>query len=519
MGRQLQGSERRPVAGARAVGPADPTELIEITVRVRGARAVDLVTHRTFGRPMTHDEIEEHFGASAEDLAKVEEFAHARGFGIATSSAAERRVVVSGPAGALAEAFGIKLERFRGPRGDYRGRTGAVQIPEELEGVVTGVFGFDDRPQASPHLRRVKTLTPRTVGRLSPVEVARLYHFPDVDAHGQTIALIELGGGYRSNDIAGYFRRLGVRPPKIVTVSVDGGKNHPSSPNSADAEVALDIEVAGAAAPGAKIVVYFAPNTDRGFLDALTTAIHDRTHKPSVVSISWGSPECRWTQQAMDAFDEACQTAALLGVTVCAAAGDAGSADMQSTDPDFDDRAHVDFPASSPHVLACGGTRLDATDGSIKAESVWNDGPDSATGGGVSDVFPLPLWQADAKVPCSANPDRRVGRGVPDVAGNADPESGYEVRVDGVDTSIGGTSAVAPLWAGFIALVNQKLGRPIGFVNPLLYKLKSGFRDVSTGDNGHYSACHGWDPCTGLGSPDLGLAGLLIGALTVAQAA
>lgn len=280
---------------------------------------------------------------------------------------------------------------------------------------------------------------------------------------------------------------------------MDGGHNGPAS--DADGEVMLDIEVAGGVAPKSEIVVYFAPNTDQGFLDAILKAVHDKRHNPSVISISWGGPESQWTEQALQAFDQAFQDAATLGITVCCASGDNGSTDGVS-----DGLQHVDFPASSPFALACGGTRLQGSGSSISSETVWNDGPNSAGGGGVSDFFPLPSWQSTAGVPVSKNTGHHQGRGVPDVAGNADPETGYEVIVDGQDQVIGGTSAVAPLWAGLIARLNQKLGAPVGYLNPLLYTqlAPSSLNDITQGDIGAYKAAKGWDACTGWGSPNGG---------------
>ena len=338
----------------------------------------------------------------------------------------------------------------------------------------------------------------------TPPQLARLYDFPTrPDGTGQCIAIIELGGGYRSDDLQAYFKQLGIPLPQVTAVAVDGASNNPDGdPNSADGEVLLDIEVAGTIAPKASVAVYFAPNTDRGFLDAITTAVHDTQRKPSVISISWGGPEASWTPQAMEAYDQAFQDAAALGVTVCCASGDNGSADMAQS---WDHKAHVDFPASSPHALGCGGTHVDASAGAITSEVVWNDLPGGgAGGGGVSDEFPLPQWQVPAHVPPSANPGARIGRGVPDVSGDASPRSGYVVLVDGQQMVIGGTSAVAPLWAGLIALINQVLGHPVGYLNPLIYGLPAGagaFHDITGGNNGAYHAGAGWDACTGLGSP------------------
>jgi kumamolisin len=263
--------------------------------------------------------------------------------------------------------------------------------------------------------------------------------------------------------------------------------------------VMLDIEVVGAIAPQAKIAVYFAPNTDAGFLDAITTAIHDTTNKPSVISISWGGPESTWTAQAMTAMDQAFQAAATLGITVCIASGDNGSSDSVNDGGD-----HVDFPASSSFALACGGTSLQASASAINSETVWNDGANGgASGGGISGFFAKPVWQASLNaVDAQGKVVALTQRGVPDVAGNADPQTGYEVRVDGTASVIGGTSAVAPLWAALIARVNELSGKPAGFLNPQLYQNPKALRDITSGNNGDFAAAAGWDACTGLGSPN-----------------
>jgi kumamolisin len=334
-----------------------------------------------------------------------------------------------------------------------------------------------------------------------------------------------LGGGYRPSDLEAYFGGLGLPVPTVIPVSVDNATNSPSTPDSVDGEVALDIQVVGACAPGAKIVVYFSTN-DRasdGFLDALTKAVHDDESKPTIISISWGGAEDPNAKGFQQQFDQVLQEAAMLGITVCVASGDDGAADIPPRLWE-DGKAHVSFPASSPFALACGGTRLIASGANIGSESVWNQhsaeidantGPDGsfgATGGGVSATFPIPAYQKKANVPTSLNPAGFRGRGVPDVAGDADPASGYNIQVDGQQLPIGGTSAVAPLWAALIARINQKLGGNVGFVNPQLYALaaNSGFNDITVGDNKcsykthqnvGYSATDGWDACTGLGTP------------------
>jgi kumamolisin len=322
--------------------------------------------------------------------------------------------------------------------------------------------------------------------------VASLYDFPrDADGDGQTIGIIELGGGYRPADLQQHFQNLNLRTPPVRAVLVNQANNRPSTPNSADAEVMLDLEIAGAVANGASVAVYFSTNTARGFQDALSTAVHDQLHTPSVLSISWGNPEATWTQQSMECFDQVAQEAALLGITVTAASGDHGS-----TDGIAGNQNHADFPASCPHVLGVGGTRLTSVNGTLQNETVWNDGPTGgATGGGYSNVFQRPEWQASVAT--------KPSRGVPDTASNADPDTGYNILVDGEQAVVGGTSACAPLWAALVARCNQMVNTRLGFINPALYAINqnNGFRDITQGNNGAFSATPGWDPCTGLGSP------------------
>ena len=183
-------------------------------------------------------------------------------------------------------------------------------------------------------------------------------------------------------------------------------------------------------------------------------------------------------------------------MTITVAAGDNGSSDGVT-----DGSNNVDFPASSPNVLACGGTTLESSNGTITSETVWNDGSQGgASGGGFSTSFAQPSYQSSL----ATNYPGQAGRGVPDVSGNADPDTGYNILVDGSQEVVGGTSAVAPLWAALIALLNQQLNTRLGFVNPAIYALAepdNGFNDITQGNNGSYSAGPGWDPCTGLGSP------------------
>jgi kumamolisin len=513
--RPLKGSERSPLPDSRVLGPADPTERLEVTVVVRPAdrqglkeRMQSLANGERSAGHLSRAEFARRHGASRADLDAVRDFAEAHGLAVVEEHAGRRALVLAGTVAQFDDAFGVELKHYSHPGGTYRGRTGPVHVPAELNGIIEAVLGLDNRPQASPHFRLKarharRHSRPARAGATSftPVQLAALYAFPQGDGQGQCIALIELGGGYRPQDIEAYFAGLGLAAPAVTAVAVDHGANQPGGdPNGPDGEVMLDIEVAGAIAPAATVAVYFAPNTDAGFLDAVTTAIHDDVRKPSVISISWGGPESSWTQQAMSAMDQAFQAAAAMGITVCVAAGDSGSTDGAA---DGDD--HVDFPASSAHALACGGTSLQASGTAIVKEIVWNDGnPQSgAGGGGVSTFFALPAWQQGLDATDAQGSRSPLAmRGVPDVAADADPQTGYRVLVDGTSAVIGGTSAVAPLWAGLIARINALTGRAAGFVNPALYGQPAALRDITQGNNGGFAASPGWDACTGLGSPN-----------------
>jgi kumamolisin len=514
----LAGSERQPLAGAILLGPADPNERTEITLVLRhnalGALQ-DRVQRLTRGdyslAPLTRSAYAAAHGALPADIEAVKTFATENNLIVVSVDAARRAIVVSGTVGNFAKAFDVTLEHYAHNGGTYRGRTGAVHLPAALTGIVTAVMGLDNRPQARAHARVSPAAAPpapapqKTAAvSYTPITVADLYKFPASTGAGQTIGIIELGGGTTAADLATYFASLNINPaPKLVTVSVDHGLNQATgSLNGPDGEVMLDVEVAGAVAPGATLVTYFAPNTSAGFLDAVTTAIHDDVNKPTVISISWGSAEQNFTTQAHTAFDEAFQAAVALGLTVCVASGDNGSGDSVN-----DGQNHVDFPASSPHVLACGGTSLRANGGlMIVSETVWNDAPQGsgATGGGVSSVFAAPEWQKGLVATLTTGETVPLTkRGVPDVSGNADPQTGYQVRVDGTDTVIGGTSAVAPLWAALIARLNATHPNgAIGFINPFLYQNPNTLHDITDGNNGAYKATPNWDACTGLGSPN-----------------
>ncbi|WP_136246032.1 S53 family peptidase [Mycobacterium intracellulare] len=319
-----------------------------------------------------------------------------------------------------------------------------------------------------PHSSQPASLTPR--------QVAAAYHFPIDKASGKGYVggIIELGGGFKAPQVAAYFTAHGLPTPKFTAVPVAGGKNKPDGPDGADGEVQLDMIVAGAIAPGAAYRVYFAPNDDAGFLAAIKRALADGCNG---ISISWGGSENNWDGSTMDEFEAVIKAARAAGVPVFVAAGDTGSQDSSGAGN------QTDFPASSPSAIGCGGTRLILSGTERASETVWNDSPtQSATGGGVSKYF--------------------AGRQVPDIAGNADPDTGYEVSIDGESAVIGGTSAVAPLMLGLHALLWERNGgKAFDMMNLIATNPEACF-DVTAGNNGGYRAGPGRDNTTGLGVPD-----------------
>jgi Predicted protease len=501
----LPGSFRSVISTDKTLGPVDPNEEIEVSVYLRRPDIDEESLKPRLGKPRVQASMQ----ASPQAIALVEKYAQQHGLSVVRVVPEAYQVVLTGAAQAMQQAFKVeKLERVDTTSGPRRVRSGHIYIPLEWKEVVVSVLGIDDRSQARTLFQRTAQIDRADALRRSqvyaPTDIANLYNFPpNTDGTGQCIALIELGGGYQDQDLQQYFANLPSQPV-VVAVSVDGANNVPGGdPYGADGEVELDIEIAGSCATGVKIAVYFAPNTDRGFVDAINQAVHDQTNKPNIISISWGAPDVSWTSQAKTAMNQAFQAAAQQGVTICCATGDTGANDGVR-----DGSVHVDFPSASPYVLACGGTHLEANvqQNTINLESVWNDGPGSATGGGVSTEFAVPSWQKSINPVSIAS--RRPGRGTPDVSGNADPRTGYRVLIDGSPQSIGGTSAVAPLWSALLARLNQALNSSIGFINPLLYTNYTqimhvaGFHDITQGNNNGYSARRGWDACTGLGTPN-----------------
>lgn len=460
------------------------------------------------------------FAPALADMSAVRRYARHQGLKCVEVSHAGASVVLRGTVTQFNRIFGVKMvHRLEKSYTDpYMTHDQEIKLPGELERVVTGVFGLDTRPASRrphriAHEMSTTNLTPPPVTPTTrlPTEFASLYNFPrNTSGKGQSIGLLEFGGGFRQKQLQSYFNSLRMKSPRIVVKEVGPGANQPrGKPGTlnSDTEVYLDIEVAASLAPDAAIVIYFGENTTKGWLSALQAAIFDRRHDLSVISISWGEAEQNWSPQAIKQIDDLFQLAAYRGITICCSSGDRGISES-------DNRSFtVAFPASSPHVLACGGTRLEVRNDGSRSETVWNQWKQYklASGGGVSEVFPLPSYQESANVPPRHSDSRTAGRGIPDVAANASSDTGYLIEADKTRMSLGGTSAVAPLWAALVARLNEALGMRIGFLTPLLYRLNAvsadAIFDITRGFNGSgpkraFHARRGWDACTGLGSPN-----------------
>ncbi len=513
-------------AGHRLVGPVPPWEEIEVLLLLRGTSDNNCGPHDTFafGKLPVHER--QHLELDAllhlnparkADIEAVRRFASGRRLEVASVDRGRRMMALRGRVRDINRAFRVDILRYRIGNLVFHSHEDAHTHPTELAGIVEGILGLDNGPAAKrPRHRRCppeeSTKPPKPDSHTKPPSAfTGLYQFPKgATGKGQTIGVLEFDGGFEPRKLRSYLSKLGVSAPRVIVREIPPGGNRPvhrPGTLSPDVEVYLDLEILASVAPGATLVVYFAENTPRGWIKALQTAIFDRKHRPSVLSISWGRAEQYWSPQAINAIEQRLQMAALLGITVCCSSGDRG---VFEADP----RPYtVPFPASSPHVLACGGTALEALPKGGAGEIVWNESRIAgvASGGGISALFELPPFQSAHRVPARAGTVREAGRGIPDVAANASSTTGYLVWADDTPMSLGGTSAATPLWAGLIACLNEALGRRIGYLTPLLYSRHApragALVDIRNGNNQllgrqGYRARRGWDPCTGLGSPN-----------------
>jgi kumamolisin len=497
---------------ARRTRDAEPAEQLEISVYLKplGAQSGDAAV--AAGRRETREQMRvrrvvEHAG----DIGAVEDFAARHGLRVVSAEPGQRRVRLAGSTAQFGAAFHTSLGMYDAGEGEFRSYSGTLSVPGPLGDRIESVLGLDNRRMARPFI--VPSAATDAAAGYLPNEAAALYNFPaNVTGADQCIALLEFGGGYYDSDVTAAFAAMNLPAPTVVAVGVDGAHNNPGTFILEDNEVAMDIQIAGGLAGGAKVAVYFAPFTVQGWVDAITTAAHDMANAPSVISVSWGEREAMWGLAEMASVTSALNDAATLGLSVFAACGDS-----RATNGSPGRTASVNFPASSPGAIGCGGTSITTSGSSITSEVTWN-GEAGGTGGGISDYLDVPAFQAGTVLPPNLNDGQRR-RGVPDVAGNADPLTGYSYIYDGKTQKNAGTSAVAPLWAGLAARLNELKPGPetIGFFLPLLYQYPTAVRDITAGNNKPssapdfgYDAGPGWDACTGLGVPDGGrLAALL----------
>jgi kumamolisin len=521
---KLPGSLRAALPGAQVLGQANTHAVIEVTLKLRRKQLLpDLETRPE--SPLSRDALASAYGASQDDIDKVTQVFSQYGLKAVSADAGTRSVRLSGSIGAMESAFNVRLFNYAHASGNYRGRVGYLSVPQEVKGIVQGVFGLDNRRTVRRRRHPIRdTGVRRALSAQSswytPSQFASHYHFPSGDGTGQTIGLLEFGGGYFPSDLSEFCEKANVPVPIVSAVSTDGTST--TSKDGAEGEVMLDIEVIAGLCPKSSIVVYFAAWTEAGMVNVLDAVMQDKANNPGVISISWGAPEGTdiWSDQAMTQVNETLKDAAYAGITVCVAAGDDGSSDALS-----DGHAHADFPSSSPYVLSVGGTTIGNVAGT-DPDIVWMEGDGlradqgGSSGGGVSDVFTRPGWQGNITI-VSVNPGAITGRCIPDVAANADwNASPYLLVVDGQVEPNGGTSAASPLWAGLIALMNAQLGggQRVGYLTPVLYQNVAGSNpvqtvgaagctDVTSGNNntaqaGGYSAGPGYDAVSGWGTPN-----------------
>lgn len=371
--------------------------------------------------------------------------------------------------------FQTEIGEFKFDGKKYYSELSEVVIPYGLD-FVGNVIGLNNVPKFKHHSQNSNMKTGFT-----PVDIAELYDFPlYFRGANRNIAIIELGGGYRQDELEYYFLNYlkNDNMPTIIPIPLDGATNNPKDPISE--KVMFDIEVAGAIAKCSTIVVYFAPNNDLGFYDAIYFAITNLNYRPCCLSISWGAPESENTSTFMESVNLLFKEGVKNYMNIFCSSGDSGSSDGLPG-------LNVDFPSSSPYAIACGGTKIIVENKKIVNEIVW-----SGSGGGYSNIFTKPAYQ-DIE---------GTQRGVPDLAGNADPDTGYIILYNKELKVMGGTSAVASLYAGLNAICSQALGS-VRFFNDIIYKYENevcyDIVEGSNGPDGKWDAKVGWDACTGNG--------------------
>lgn len=489
----LDGSRIVPWPDAESVGPASRGEVTFVTLWLRGRGDERIATQCasdigsiTPARRSYADraELARETDTSDEDVSDVERFLNRHHLNV--SARAWRSLTVNGTIGAFCDAFGTKIHQFTdGAAHPFFRRVAEISLPSEIAPFVRAVVGLDEWPavHAMPHSHAavsgdvaLAATPPLRVG-LTAREVEERYAFPtDATGRGQMIGILRFGGVFSRDDFEAGMAANGVPAPRVVRVNVETMPRDRADAERLGGELAMDVQVAGSLAPGATLVLYGTSHGERGFLNAIATAVFDATHRPSILSISYGWREAHWTTGALHVMDQLFVVAALVGISVFVASGDDGE------ERDRRGIAHVLAPAASRFVHACGATALWPG-----GESAW-----PKSGGGFSAHAPRPPWQ-DVSL---------VGRGVPDIAAQVVP--GYLMAYRGAPSYATGTSAVAPMMAALTARLNERLGVVCGFFAPLLYArgvATEAVALVASGPAGRYRARDGWSASTGLGTP------------------
>jgi kumamolisin len=463
-----------------------------------------------------HDEYVYQFGAVKDEVILVADWAVDNDLTVVEANINTATVKLSGTADKFNNIFNITLETVTNETRTYIKHDGDITVPTEIDAVVQSVLGLDNTVQFTHNAildpNYQPAIDPNVIASPTPVDLALAYKFPRapggdlVQGKGACVAIIELGGGWTTQNLTSTFGRISQPNPIVVDVSVDGGVNDGGADVGSSGEVMLDIYCVGAVAPAAKIAMYFAPNSFQGFIDTITTPTNDTVNNPSVISVSWGTTDSNWAfYGSIDPFETALQAATVKGITVFIAAGDYGVRAISGGST-----YTVQYPGTSPYCVCAGGTVISINnDYTIASEVPWGtSGGSYAAGGGVSTIFSVPTWQTgfSTKLYPGGAVSSLTGRGIPDVSAMATGYTFYYGAANYTGTFLG-TSATAPLLAGMMARLNSMSQKRIGFVNSDWYSVRTtAFNDQTTGDNhgGNtvgYMATTGWDAASGLGTP------------------
>jgi kumamolisin len=491
--------------------PADRPVRLTLTLREAhpGLRERDVAAVSTpgsprYGRYLSPAQLRHRYGAPPAGVAHARRQLAEQGLTLHWG-AGDAHAGVTGRAADVSRVFGVPLREFR--RGDgrtfYRG-TGPGTVPPALRDVVTGVAAPGNEPVLRTHAVRPGGMTPDdTINAYG----ARGLRDQGIDGSGQTVILFMIDG-YRPELQTSYARRYNLPEPRITNHLIGG-----STPPEPQGEADMDLMAVHALAPAAKLEVYTLATNSLPLLAELFQAGF-AAHPRAVATASFGACELALGEEGNQQLERVSQAAAAAGITAFVSSGDSTGYECYGrdwTDPPDADEVGVSVPANLPSWTGVGGTRISVDVNGFRINEVaWHTpSQTTGTGGGRSEIFPAPDWQRAPGTQTHAQGRRQV----PDIAAVADPTTGMAIlQEDGEIAPGGGTSLSAPVWAGLITLVNDYLQRrnlpPVGFLNPKLYRIASdpglapALNDITVGSNGVFPAGPGYDPVTGLGTPN-----------------